>query len=302
MDTDTELNGHGEREVPTEGGALRRSSTRRMVAGVAGGLSERFDIDVTIVRAFFVVLTLLWGVGLALYLALWVITPRDDADTRDRAAEPEGRREGVRRRSTQLIAGVIALVVLAFAIVQRSPRWGGGVGVFWLVFLGVLAVLALRADTRRRSFTRVLAALVLVLVSLVILASGAFLGFVAMTGVPMAGGVGSRLYEPVSLTQVQPTYRLAFGSLSLDLRHVAFDGQSRRTSASVAVGQLSIVVPQGVCVNVSAQNGTSHIYYPQGERVFYATATSRGHLTLVARVGVGRLELVRASSGVATGH
>jgi len=48
---------------------LRRSTKRRMVGGVAGGIGERFDIDANIVRVVFVVLTVLYGLGAAIYLA-----------------------------------------------------------------------------------------------------------------------------------------------------------------------------------------------------------------------------------------
>src|ERR1039458_4938626 len=45
---------------------LRRSTKRRMVGGVAGGIAERFDIDANIVRVVFVVLTVLSGLRVAL--------------------------------------------------------------------------------------------------------------------------------------------------------------------------------------------------------------------------------------------
>ena len=50
-------------------------SQDQMVAGVAAGLAEYFDIDPTIVRLLFVVLTLAGGPGLLLYLILWIIMP-----------------------------------------------------------------------------------------------------------------------------------------------------------------------------------------------------------------------------------
>src|ERR1035438_1553913 len=64
---------------------LRRSTKRRMVGGVAGGIAERFDIDANIVRVVFVVLTVLYGLGAAIYLAMWVLIPQsgsppDDVD------------------------------------------------------------------------------------------------------------------------------------------------------------------------------------------------------------------------------
>ncbi len=50
-------------------------SNDRMVAGVAAGLAEYFDIDPVIARLAFVALSLLGGPGLILYIIMWVIMP-----------------------------------------------------------------------------------------------------------------------------------------------------------------------------------------------------------------------------------
>lgn len=52
---------------------LSRSSSERMVAGVCGGLAEYFNIDPVIVRLIFVLVTLTSGLGLLIYLLLWMI-------------------------------------------------------------------------------------------------------------------------------------------------------------------------------------------------------------------------------------
>jgi phage shock protein C len=56
---------------------LHRSRTEKMIAGVCGGLAEYFDIDPTLVRMVWVLISLLAGVGVLLYLVMWVITPLD---------------------------------------------------------------------------------------------------------------------------------------------------------------------------------------------------------------------------------
>jgi phage shock protein C len=56
---------------------LYRSKTDRKVAGVCGGLAQYFNIDATLIRVLFVVLAILGGSGLVLYLALWIIVPRE---------------------------------------------------------------------------------------------------------------------------------------------------------------------------------------------------------------------------------
>jgi phage shock protein PspC (stress-responsive transcriptional regulator) len=53
-----------------------RSAEGRMIAGVCAGLAEQFGISVTIVRLAFLLGTLVGGgMGLVIYLVLWVIMP-----------------------------------------------------------------------------------------------------------------------------------------------------------------------------------------------------------------------------------
>jgi phage shock protein C len=56
---------------------LYRSRTNRQVAGVCGGLAEYFNLDATLIRVLFVVLAVLGGSGIVLYLAMWIIVPRE---------------------------------------------------------------------------------------------------------------------------------------------------------------------------------------------------------------------------------
>jgi phage shock protein PspC (stress-responsive transcriptional regulator) len=54
---------------------LYRSRTNRQVAGVCGGLAERFNVDATLVRVLFVVLAIFGFAGVLLYIAMWIIVP-----------------------------------------------------------------------------------------------------------------------------------------------------------------------------------------------------------------------------------
>ncbi|MBT8380394.1 MAG: PspC domain-containing protein [Ignavibacteria bacterium] len=54
---------------------LYRSTSDKMLGGVSGGLAEYFDIDSTIVRVLFVVLTLVGGGGILAYIILWIVVP-----------------------------------------------------------------------------------------------------------------------------------------------------------------------------------------------------------------------------------
>lgn len=51
-----------------------------MVAGVAAGLADYFDVDPTIVRVGFVALAFLGGLAVPLYVAGWLLIPDEDTD------------------------------------------------------------------------------------------------------------------------------------------------------------------------------------------------------------------------------
>ena len=48
-----------------------------MIAGVAGGLANYFDIDPTIVRVLFVVSIFIGGGGIIAYIILWIVVPEE---------------------------------------------------------------------------------------------------------------------------------------------------------------------------------------------------------------------------------
>ena len=75
---------------------LRRSADDRMLAGVAGGIARYLDADVTLVRLIIAALALLNGVGLALYIAAWLLIPEDGEEQSLAAAWIAGRQH--RRR------------------------------------------------------------------------------------------------------------------------------------------------------------------------------------------------------------
>jgi phage shock protein C len=56
---------------------LYRSKTNRQLAGVCGGLAQYFTIAATQVRELFVLRAELGGSGLVLYLAMWIIVPKE---------------------------------------------------------------------------------------------------------------------------------------------------------------------------------------------------------------------------------
>lgn len=57
---------------------LYRSKEKKMLAGVCGGFAEYFDVDPTLIRLLYVILSLLTGflLGLLMYIVMIVIIPR----------------------------------------------------------------------------------------------------------------------------------------------------------------------------------------------------------------------------------
>ena len=58
-----------------DGRQLTRSRVNRRIAGVCGGIGEYFDIDPTLVRVIFVLVTFLGLAGIIVYVVLWIVMP-----------------------------------------------------------------------------------------------------------------------------------------------------------------------------------------------------------------------------------
>jgi phage shock protein C len=56
---------------------LYRSLDERMLAGVCGGLAEYFNMDPTLIRVLFVILSLAGGPGIVAYIILAIIVPEE---------------------------------------------------------------------------------------------------------------------------------------------------------------------------------------------------------------------------------
>ena len=65
---------------PPAGPRLHRAVRGRMLAGVAAGVADYFDVDPTLVRVAFAVLAVLGGMAVPLYLAGWLLIPDEETD------------------------------------------------------------------------------------------------------------------------------------------------------------------------------------------------------------------------------
>jgi phage shock protein PspC (stress-responsive transcriptional regulator) len=119
-------------------GRIRRSTTDRKVAGVAGGLGRHLDVDPLLLRVAFVVLTFFGGAGLIVYAAGWLLVPEDDGS--EAVVRLEDRTRGVVLAVVGVIAGVSVVAELA----------GNSWGPFWFPWqLVVVAVVAAVLLSRR---------------------------------------------------------------------------------------------------------------------------------------------------------
>ena len=134
------------------GSGLMRTN-ERWVAGVAGGVAYRFDLDPTLVRCVWVVLSLFAGVGLVLYGMAWALLPE----------ESDGRihlEEALSGRFNAGLAGAIGMTIIGMSTFGSGfiPNWyvhEAGIAaalwpLFWLgLFILGIVFLIRRAQDRR---------------------------------------------------------------------------------------------------------------------------------------------------------
>lgn len=155
-----------------------------------------------------------------------------------------------------------ALILIGFALVlsARSGREHGG-----LITLGILLTVVLAVGT--------------------------------VVNVPVRGGVGQRSERPNSYTELQGQYNLAVGQLTLDLTELPVPVPSslahRSVRVRVGVGQLVVVVPRAMLVDVWAHAGLGRVSVFGRERSgfdatggFLPFVPSEG-MTIVLDVSVG---------------
>jgi phage shock protein PspC (stress-responsive transcriptional regulator) len=120
---------------------LTRPLEGRVVAGVAQGLANRYDLPVLLLRILFVALTIAGGLGLALYAAGWfLIRAENEAET------PAERLFSGASGSRSWIG--IGLILIAALILLDNFTFLSG-GMVWAVALLVVGVLLYTGDLPR---------------------------------------------------------------------------------------------------------------------------------------------------------
>ena len=125
---------------------LTRSNSDKVIAGVCGGLATYLDIDSTLIRLAFVILLLASGIGLPIYVILWIIMPEEDSQSHSDAEvihknlgeigdSVYSSVTGVGRRGT---VGILLVLMGAYFLLGQLGwlNWISG-AVFWpLVIIG----------------------------------------------------------------------------------------------------------------------------------------------------------------------
>ncbi len=125
---------------------LYKARTERMIDGVCGGVAKYFNLDPTLVRIAWVLLTFLGGSGIILYIVAMVVMPKEPYVIPDYAAEhtPSGVPEvGDRSQKNNLFWGLLLIAVGALLFLHNMgwSIWHEWWSLDWDLGLAVLLIL-----------------------------------------------------------------------------------------------------------------------------------------------------------------
>ena len=291
-DRDPEGSGRSDRDKPRR---LLRSSSDRVLVGVAGGLGRYFRVDPVIFRIAFGISILFGGIGALAYLMLAIFVPTDGEP--DRAQRLSGR---LSRLGFWRGAGMVAIAALALAgLIGLAGGAAFAVALGWGVPVAILviAIGALLGLTALRGGARWLIAPALAL------ALGG--GVAAASDLDFRGGIGQREYNPLSVRAI-PTdgYRLGVGELIVDLRDLDWhEARVVRTKVEVGAGQANVYVPSGVCVSgpTHVGAGESEVAGERNDGIDVdhsagAGAIATPRLEIDANVQLGQLRIINSDT------
>jgi phage shock protein PspC (stress-responsive transcriptional regulator) len=130
----------------------------------------------------------------------------------------------------------------------------------------------------------------------------------ALIQVPFSGGTGDRTVTPATVADLQSEYRLGAGRLTVDLAHLDLGGATHSFTASVTLGQLTVVVPATAAVDVHGRAGAGELdllgHIDDGAQIEANAAApgspGGGRLHLDVSVGLGQVRVVQAGAVAAT--
>jgi phage shock protein PspC (stress-responsive transcriptional regulator) len=148
------------------------------------------------------------------------------------------------------IVGALLLAVGLLAVFSQVAGIDVAPGQFFGVALAVLGIgLVVGAWWGR---ARILILLALLLMPLAVTAS-----FITA---PLEGGIGDHRYTPVTAAEVRDEYRSMGGRVILDLTDLQTSPRTIHIAASVAVGQLVVILPEGASFELRTRVGAGDSY------------------------------------------
>jgi hypothetical protein len=115
--------------------------------------------------------------------------------------------------------------------------------------------------------------------------------------IPITGGVGEQVERVTGAPE--PEYRWALGTMTVDLRDADISELGSSMEASVVIGELVVIVPAGVALDIEARSGIGVVDVLGNESagigadVDLVAEGSRGKLVLKLDVAMGRVEVRR---------
>jgi phage shock protein PspC (stress-responsive transcriptional regulator) len=265
---------------------LERTPSDKKIAGVAGGLGRYFDLNPNVFRLGFVILTILGGSGVLVYLAAVLVMPVEGQEQ-----SIAGRALSQRRERPAALVGLGLVGVAIAVLLARGDLWPSAGAGWVLILIGGLVVLwATRTEPGSRRVLRYVAGVVTLVIAAVAAAIvAAFLWF----DVSLADGVGKRTYAPAAAADIKPSYSLGVGNLRVNLSRLSGPA---RIKASLGIGKLTVIVPAHarVTVDAHAKAGNLHVLGRHDDGLNASVETGHGSLHIDAKVGAGRLQVVRA--------
>jgi len=274
---------------------LYRPRGERYLAGVCAGLGRYFDLSPAIYRIAFVVLALAGGTGILIYVAAWAVMPEEGVE--------DSWASGFLRRHRDHPSRLIGLGIIAFAFVLTlsEARFWPSPGNLWLALVLLVVGIGWWQLSERRPVSVAEDATaprrrrrgLLVLLGLLLAVLLAALALAFTVSVPISAGIGNRELAPTSRAMLHSSYELGIGTLTLDLRSVRFPVGVTRVRTHVGIGELHVVVPQGVTVELDG-----HAQF--GDVRLFGRDSNGTHVRqeLVQRTGTGRVLVLNAHVGI----
>jgi hypothetical protein len=135
----------------------------------------------------------------------------------------------------------------------------------------------------------------LILLGILLLPLGVVASFVTA---PLEGGLGDQTFIPQQAQQVRSEYRMTGGQLTLDLSQLRAGTQIEPIAASVALGQLNVIVPSNASVDATVEIGGGAVGF-FGEWEGGANVTNRYQhpgsgpaFVLALEAGIGEIRIM----------